>query len=171
MVDEGLLARPIALVHPAELWDRLVRLVDEDEVVGEVVDQRVRWAALGAPVEDPRVVLDPGQNPSSFSISMSYSVRWRSRWASSSLPCPSNQAVRWFISLRISATPLDRLLLRDVVGRRTETWSISSSTSPVSGSKCWIDSISSPNSDTRYAVSAYAGKISSSSPLTRNFPA
>ena len=35
-------------------------LVDEDdEVVGEVVDQRVRRAARRAAVEDPRVVLDP----------------------------------------------------------------------------------------------------------------
>ena len=37
-----------------------MRLVDEDdEVVGEVVDQRVRRAARRAAVEDPRVVLDP----------------------------------------------------------------------------------------------------------------
>ena len=36
-------------------------LVDEDdEVVGEVIDQRVRRAARRAAVEDPRVVLDPG---------------------------------------------------------------------------------------------------------------
>ncbi len=38
-----------------------MRLVDEDdEVVGEVVDQRVRRRARRAVVEDPRVVLDPG---------------------------------------------------------------------------------------------------------------
>ena len=38
-----------------------MRLVDEDdEVVGEVVDQRVRRAARGAAVEDAGVVLDPG---------------------------------------------------------------------------------------------------------------
>ena len=37
-----------------------MRLVDEgDEVVGEVVDQRVRRRARRAAVEDPRVVLDP----------------------------------------------------------------------------------------------------------------
>ena len=60
VVDERLLARAVALVHAADLRDRLVRLVDEDdEVVGEVVDQGVRRRARRAVVEDPRVVLDP----------------------------------------------------------------------------------------------------------------
>ena len=60
MVDERLLARAVALVHAADLRDRLVRLVDEDDVVGgEVVEQRVRRRARRPPVEDPRVVLDP----------------------------------------------------------------------------------------------------------------
>ncbi len=59
-VHQGRLAREVALVHAADLGDRLVGLVDEgDEVVGEVVDQRVRRVARGATVEDPRVVLDP----------------------------------------------------------------------------------------------------------------
>ena len=59
-VDERLLARAVALVHAADLRDGLVRLVDEDDVVGrEVVEQRVRRRAGGPPVEDPRVVLDP----------------------------------------------------------------------------------------------------------------
>ena len=50
----------VALVHAADLRDRLVRFVDEaDEVVGEVVQQAVRPVAGVAPVEDPRVVLDP----------------------------------------------------------------------------------------------------------------
>ena len=60
MVDERLLPRAVALVHAADLRDRLVRLVDEDDVVGgEVVEQRVRRRARRSPVEDPRVVLDP----------------------------------------------------------------------------------------------------------------
>ena len=53
-------SRPVALVHPADLRNRLMRLVDEDDEVGrEVVDQRVRRRAGRPPVEDPRVVLDP----------------------------------------------------------------------------------------------------------------
>ncbi len=59
MLDQGQLARAVALVHPADLRHGLVRLVDEaDEVVGEVVDQAVRAVAGAAPVEDLRVVLD-----------------------------------------------------------------------------------------------------------------
>ena len=42
--------------------------------------------------------------------------------------------------------------------------------SPVNGSKCWRCSTSSPNITIRNAVSAYAGKISSVSPRTRNVP-
>ena len=60
MLDERLLARAVALVHAADLRDGLVRLVDhDDEVAAEVVEQRVRRRARRAPVEDPRVVLDP----------------------------------------------------------------------------------------------------------------
>ncbi len=59
-VDQRLLARAVALVHAADLRDRLVRLVREDDEVGrEVVQQRVRRRPRRAPVEDPRVVLDP----------------------------------------------------------------------------------------------------------------
>ena len=59
-VDERLLARAVALVHPAELRDGLVRLVDEaHEVVGEVVDERERVRAHRPPLERARVVLDP----------------------------------------------------------------------------------------------------------------
>ena len=59
-VDQRLLARAIALVHAADLRDRLVRLVDEHDVVGrEVVEQRVRRRSRWPAVEDARVVLDP----------------------------------------------------------------------------------------------------------------
>src|SRR5207247_6932109 len=58
-VDQRLLARPVALVHAADLRHGLVGLVDEaDEVAGEVVEQAVRARAGGPAVEDPRVVLD-----------------------------------------------------------------------------------------------------------------
>jgi len=64
VVHQGLLARAVALVHPADLRHGLVGLVDEaDEVVGEVVDQAVGPVARVAPVEDPRVVLDPRTEP------------------------------------------------------------------------------------------------------------
>src|SRR5436190_21212788 len=61
MLDERFLARAVALVHAAELRDRLVRLVDEDEVVAlaEVVEERVRRRAGRPVVEDARVVLYP----------------------------------------------------------------------------------------------------------------
>ena len=59
VVDEGLLARAVALVHAADLRDGLVGLVDEaEEVVGVVVEQAVGPIAGIAPVEDARVVLD-----------------------------------------------------------------------------------------------------------------
>ncbi len=46
VVDERLLARAVALVHASELRHGLVRLVDEDdEIVGEVVDERERVRA------------------------------------------------------------------------------------------------------------------------------
>ena len=60
VVDERLLARAVALVHAADLRHGLVRLVDEDdEVVGEVVDQRERVRARRPALEVARVVLDP----------------------------------------------------------------------------------------------------------------
>ena len=63
-VDERLLARAVALVHAADLRDRLVRLVEEDDEVGrEVVEQRVRRRPGRPTVEDPRVVLDPVAEP------------------------------------------------------------------------------------------------------------
>ena len=46
----------------------------------------------------------PEQKPSSRIISMSYSVRWRSRWASTSLPADSNAATCSSSSSRISRT-------------------------------------------------------------------
>ncbi len=64
VLDQVELARPVALVHPAQLAHGVVRLVDEaHEVVGEEVDQRV-WRGPGCtPVEDPGVVLDARAEP------------------------------------------------------------------------------------------------------------
>ena len=61
VLDQRPLARHVALVHAADLRHRHVRLVDhEEEVLGEVVEQAVRRAACGPPVDVPRVVLDAG---------------------------------------------------------------------------------------------------------------
>ena len=62
VVDQRLLARAVALVHPADLRHGLVRLVDEaDEVVREVVDQRERVRPGRPALQDARVVLDPAR--------------------------------------------------------------------------------------------------------------
>ena len=59
IVDEGALTRHVSLKHRADLWNGHVRLVDdEQEVVGEVVQQRVRRRARSAPVDVARIVLD-----------------------------------------------------------------------------------------------------------------
>ena len=67
---------------------------------------------------------------------------------------------------------------RSIVGRDV-TYSVAgqiamlsslASTSPVSGSKCVTASTSSPKKEMRYAVSWFAGWISSTSPFTLNFP-
>src|ERR1700678_4278012 len=61
VVHQHSLAGRVALVHRADLRHGLVRLVDhQQEVLGEVVKQRVRRAAGRAAVDVPRVVLDAG---------------------------------------------------------------------------------------------------------------
>ena len=56
-----------------------------------------------------------------------------------------------------------------VAGQMTR-FSSGAITSPVSGSKCVIDSTSSPKNEMRYAVSEFAGCTSITSPFTRNRP-
>ncbi len=64
MVDEHHLARAVALVLPVELRHGHVRLVEDDQVVvGEVVEQRVRHLPRRASVEVARVVLDARAHP------------------------------------------------------------------------------------------------------------
>ena len=61
VVDEGALAGGVALVHRADLRHGDVRLVDdEQEVLGEVVEQAVGGRAGRAAVDVHRVVLDAG---------------------------------------------------------------------------------------------------------------
>src|SRR5690606_25756586 len=64
VLDERLLPRAVAAVHRSDLRHRLVRLVeDEEEVLGEVVDQRRRRFAGLAIGEVARVVLDAIAEP------------------------------------------------------------------------------------------------------------
>ena len=60
----------------------------------------------------------PLQKPISRSISMSYWVRWRRRWDSSSLPSASSSAQRALSSRPISSTARSIVALLDVVVRR-----------------------------------------------------
>ena len=62
VLDQRLLARPVAVVHPADLRHRHVDLVDdEQEIVREVVDAGRAARSPGArPARWPRVVLDAG---------------------------------------------------------------------------------------------------------------
>ena len=111
VVDQGLLARAVAVVHAADLRDRLVRLVDEgQEVLGEVVEQRVRRRARARGRRGcGSSSRCPSSSPISRIISRSYSVRCRSRWASRTLPSPRSSARRSSSSVRIASSgTLDR---------------------------------------------------------------
>ena len=120
MVDERLLAGAVALVHAAELRDRLVRLVDEDhEVVGEVVDQGVRRAALGPAVDDPGVVLDPRREAEllqQLDVVLGALAQAVGLEQLAPLLEPGEPLVQ--LVLDLAHRPLDRLLLGHVVGRR-----------------------------------------------------
>ena len=64
VVDERALARHVALVHRADLRHGHVRLVDdEQEVLGEVVEQGVRRGPPATAVDVQAVVLDAGAGP------------------------------------------------------------------------------------------------------------
>ena len=100
-------------------------------------------------------------------------MRCRIRCASSIRPSDSNfftcslELVRG--SRRRRARPSASTVTYCVAGK-TVIVSSRESTSPVSGSKCVIASTSSPKNEMRYAVSEYAGWISSTSPFTRKRP-
>ena len=61
MLHQCALAGCVALVHPADLRDGDVRLVDDQqEVLREVIQQGGGCRARRAPIDMPRVVLDAG---------------------------------------------------------------------------------------------------------------
>ena len=59
MFDENGLAALVAFVHAADLWDRRVAFIDEQqEIVGKEIQQRVGFGAGFASGEVARVVFD-----------------------------------------------------------------------------------------------------------------
>ena len=122
VVHERLLARAVTLVHAADLGHRLVGLVDEaDEVLGEVVDQAVGPLAGPAPVEDPRVVLDPraeadlAQHLHVVLGALAQAVGLELLAFTDQLP-----AALLELGADLLPPPLDRPLLDVVVGRRPD---------------------------------------------------
>jgi hypothetical protein len=61
VLDQGLLPRPIALEHPTDLGEGHVGLIhDQEEVLGEVVEQARGPLAFPAAIHVARIVLDTG---------------------------------------------------------------------------------------------------------------
>ncbi len=59
VIDQDRLTRAVAVVHRVDLWKRYVRFVDdEQEIPGEIVEQRVWFFAGFAAVEVTAVVFD-----------------------------------------------------------------------------------------------------------------
>ena len=57
--DQHFLARAVAVIHPANLWNRLVTFVDDDDgIFRQVVEQRGRRRSWRTTGEMPRIVLD-----------------------------------------------------------------------------------------------------------------
>ncbi len=115
MLDEGVLARAVALELPVELRDRDVRLVEHSEpVVGEVVEQRVRRLVPNPGIEMHRIVLDARARPD-FPQHLEVVARAHPqplRFEQLALALELGQA---FDEFRLD--PLDRLLQPILVGR------------------------------------------------------
>jgi hypothetical protein len=153
VVDERALARPVALEHRADLRHGLVGLVDEaDEVLGEVVDEAVRPVAGVAAVEDPRVVLDA---VAEAHLPQHLHVVLRALAQAVGLQELALGLELGAAGVELAADLLDRALDRPVLdvvvgrGQMPTCSRSSSSSSPVSGSKCCRRSTSSPNSVAR----------------------
>ncbi len=59
VIDQGFLARAVAVVHAVELRNHLVALIDDhQEVIREIIEQAVRFLTCLPPVKVPGVVLD-----------------------------------------------------------------------------------------------------------------
>ena len=64
VLHQGSLPGLVSMIHPGQLGDRQMALVEKDqEILREVIDQRVRGLSGDPSVEMPRVVLDPRAVP------------------------------------------------------------------------------------------------------------
>ena len=158
VVDQVALAGHVAFVHPADLRDGDVRLVDdEQEVLGEVVEQAVRGRAAAAAVDVHRVVLDAGAGPD---LAHHLDVVRRAhpqplRLQQLALLLEARRAgPRARARCRGSRAPSARGRRRSGSRGRRTARSSSVTTSPVSGCSVISRSISSPKNSTRIASSS-----------------
>ncbi len=159
---------------PADLRQRDVRLVDDDEeILGEIVEQARRPLARLPAREVARVVLDAGAGAD---LEHHLDVEVRARLEALRLEQLARAAQERQPLGELGADERDRALerraRRDEMLRRIDrrAFERSRSSSPVSGLIFEIRSISSPHSSMRTACSSYAGKISTVSPRTRKVP-
>ena len=174
-LDERLLARAVAAEHPADLRHADVALVDHhQQVLREVVEERVGRLAGGAAVEPARVVLDA---VAEAHLLEHLEVVERAlleplRLEQLALPAELGEPL-----LQLAADALDRARAASARSRRSG-WPGRASrasgaqiTLPRSGSISAIASISSPKNSMRSArSSSYCGNTSTTSPRTRNVP-
>ena len=158
VVDEVALAGHVALVHPADLRHRDVRLVDdEQEVLGEVVEQAVRAPSRAG---GRRCASSSSRCPSRSRPGASSRRRTSSASAAAAPPaaCPASRT--WRAGPRARArcrgSPAPSAPVRrrsGWPGRRSSSLS-SVTTSPVSGCSVISRSISSPKNSIRIASSS-----------------
>ena len=157
VLGERDLAGAVALVHAADLRHRDVGLVDDaEEVLREVVDERVGRLARRAPVQMARVVLDAGAK--------SHGLQHLQVVVHAHLQALGLEQLPLFLELlqALAQLVLDgakRLVhlraRRDVMGRRPDGQRPQLfSTSPVTWSISSMDSISSPQNSMRTGWSA-----------------
>jgi hypothetical protein len=152
VVDQRLLARAVALVHAADLRDGLVRLVDEaDEVVGKKSSRQNGRSPGCAAVQDARVVLDA---VAEAELAQHLHVELRAL----AQPVRLEQlalllelgAARLHLVADLDHRALDRRAVGGVVRGRPDAGVLELREDlAVSGSKCWIASISSPKKTAR----------------------
>ena len=116
------LPRPVAVVHRADLRDRHVRLVDDDqEVLREEIHQRQRRIPRSAKIQMPRIILDPAAE-SRLAHHLHVKIRPLGN------PLRLNELVLSLkvldplshLSFNVVARHIDLLLRHDIVGSRPD---------------------------------------------------